>query len=287
MRDAGVSWRVILGSSTIIAVALFLARLGLPESPSWLISKGRRDEALYIARRYIDSSELHDSITTEIDLRMLREAEAREAQREAPTPSFKDLFSSRYWRVTLFTAGFWFCAVSPYFALATFADEVLAPYGINSGGIGMSALAAAGVITTVLLVDKLGRRVLTVPTQWLCAVFLLIIGVWAGAPVIVVMALFFAFSFFNAGYNTLTSIYPAELFPSELRGVGKGFAAAVSRVGAALATFALPWSMTDLGESVSLIIAAGVAFAGAALSQWLAPETKGKSLAETAAGYSH
>ena len=36
-----------------------------------------------------------------------------------------------------------------------------------------------------------------------------------------------------------------------------------------------------------MLIAAGVAFAGAGLSQWLAPETKGKSLTETASGYSH
>jgi putative MFS transporter len=35
------------------------------------------------------------------------------------------------------------------------------------------------------------------------------------------------------------------------------------------------------------VIAAFVALAGAALSQWLAPETKGKSLTEAAAGYAH
>ena len=34
-------------------------------------------------------------------------------------------------------------------------------------------------------------------------------------------------------------------------------------------------------------MAAGVAFVGAALSQWLAPETKGMSLTEAAAVYSH
>jgi putative MFS transporter len=36
-----------------------------------------------------------------------------------------------------------------------------------------------------------------------------------------------------------------------------------------------------------MLVAAGVAFVGAALSQWLAPETAGKSLAETASTYSH
>ena len=36
-----------------------------------------------------------------------------------------------------------------------------------------------------------------------------------------------------------------------------------------------------------MLIAAGVALVGAALSQWLAPETKGKSLTETAAAMVH
>jgi putative MFS transporter len=143
------------------------------------------------------------------------------------------------------------------------------------------------VVLTVLLIDKVGRRVLTVLPQWLCTVLLAIIGLWAGAPPMIVLGLFLAFSFFNAMYNTLTGIYPAEVFPTEVRGIGTGFATAVSRVGAGVGTFLLPWSMTNLGNSVTMLIAAGLAGVGAAISQWLAPETKGKSLTETAAGFSH
>ena len=206
------------------------------------------------------------------------------------TGGFGMLFSRQYWRATLFTAGFWFCAVTPYFAIATFADSVLQKYGLGgglAGGVGLSALAAAGVVVTVLLIDKVGRRVLTAPTQWLCTVLLAVIGLWAGAPPMVVLVLFLAFSFFNAGYNTLACVYPGEVFPTEVRGIGTGFAAAVSRIGAALGTFLLPWSMTNLGVSASMLIAAGIAAVGAGLSQWLAPETKGMSLTETAAVYAH
>jgi putative MFS transporter len=204
--------------------------------------------------------------------------------------SFGMLFSKQYWRSTLFISGFWFCAVTPYFAIATFADSVLEQYGLAgglAGGVGLSAVALAGVVITFLLIDKVGRRVLTVPTQWLCAVVLAVIGIWAGAPAPVVLILFLVFSFFNAGYNTLTNVYPGEILPTEIRGIGTGFAAAVSRIGAGIGTFLLPLSMQSLGAGATMLIAALVALAGAALSQWLAPETKGKSLTEAAAGYAH
>lgn len=273
VRNTDLSWQFILGTSTFLAVALLLGRLGLPESPRWLWSEGRKDEARAVAKRYLEGDSLAD----------VEHEDVREG-------SFGMLFSRRYWRATLFTSGFWFCAVAPYFAIATFADTVLQQYGLSgglAGGVGLSAVALAGVILTFALIDKAGRRVLTVPPQWLCAVVLAVIGFWSGAPAALVLALFLTFSFFNAGYTTLTCIYPGELFPTEIRGIGTGFAAAISRLGAGAGTFLLPVSVQSLGLGPSMLIAAAVALVGAGLSQWLAPETKGKSLTETAAGFSH
>ncbi|WP_077488120.1 MFS transporter [Sinomonas mesophila] len=269
----GMDWRVILGTSTVIAVILLIARIGLPESPRWLWNVGRREEALGVARRFLESGDMAD------------------VEHEDVKPgTFGMLFSRQYWRATLFTSMFWFCGVAPYFAIATFADSVLRSYGLGgglAGGVGLSAVALAGAITTALLIDKAGRRILTVPPQWLCTVILAAIGLWAGAPPVVVLVLFLVFSYFNTMYNTLTGVYPGEVFPTEIRGIGTGFAAAVSRVGAGMGTFLLPYSMTTLGTGPSMLIAAGVALVGAALSQWLAPETKGKSLTETAAVLTH
>jgi putative MFS transporter len=269
-----LSWQVILGTSTVIAVVLFLGRIGLPESPRWLWNQGRQDEAHALAHKYMQHVADRNDVEHE----------------DTKQGTFGMLFSRQYWRATLFASGFWFCAVTPYFAIATFADSVLQKYGLRgglAGGVGLSAVALAAVVITFLLIDKVGRRAFTVPPQWLCTVFLAAIGLWAGAPPVVVLTLFLAFSFFNAMCNTLTGIYPSEVFPTEIRGLGTGFATAVSRVGAGLGTFLLPWSMTNLGAGPTMLIAAGIALVGAALSQWLAPETKGKSLTETAAGFEH
>src|SRR5919202_2594473 len=140
IHNTGLSWQFILGTSTFLAAALFLGRLGLPESPRWLWSVGRRDEARALAEKYMPDDTLAD-------------LEHEDVQKG----TFGMLFSKQHWRATLFTAGFWFCAVAPYFAIATLPDSVLQRYGLSgglAGGVGLSAVAVAGVVATVLLIDR-------------------------------------------------------------------------------------------------------------------------------------
>ena len=267
-------WRIVMGSSTIIAVVLLIARIGLPESPRWLWTERRFDEAHAIAHKYmVDSADMTDV-----------------EHEDAHTGGFGMLFSAQYWRMTVFVSWFWFCNVLPYFAIATFADDVLKQYGLGgglAGGVGLSMVAVAGVAVTVALIDKAGRRVFTVPPQWIITVVFLIVGLWSGAPSAVVLGLFLVFSFLNAMNGALTSIYPGEVFPTEVRGLGTGFAAAVSRIGAGLGTFLLPITIEKFGVSWTILAMAVIVFSGALVSQLWAPETKGMSLSETAHLFSH
>jgi MFS transporter, putative metabolite transport protein len=148
-------------------------------------------------------------------------------------------------------------------------------------------VAVAGVGITCALIDKAGRRVFTVPPQWIITVVFLIVGLWSGAPPAVVLGLFLVFSFLNAMNGALTSIYPGEVFPTEVRCLGTGFAAAVSRIGAGLGTFLLPITIEKFGVSWTILAMAVIVFSGALVSQLWAPETKGMSLSETAHLYSH
>lgn len=275
LPSVAVPWHWILGSSTILAVALLLGRVGLPESARWLWSKGRKHDARRVAHKYLrGESELAD---------MEKESVHKKGR-------FSELFSRQYIRGTVFVSWFWFCNVLPYFGIATFADEVLKQYGLAgglAGGVGLSMVAVIGVAVTMALIDKAGRRVFTVPPQWIILVIFLVLGLWSGAPAPLVLGLFLVFSFMSAVNGVLTSVYPGEVFPTEVRGVGTGFAAAVSRLGAAVGTFLLPVGIENLGIGPVLLILAAVVASGAIVSQLWAPETKGKSLSETAAGFGH
>jgi putative MFS transporter len=92
------------------------------------------------------------------------------------------------------------------------------------------------------------------------------------------VAAFLAYALAMGAASGLEIVYPAELFPTFIRGTATGFAAAVSRVGAFVGTFALPVVLGRYG--IAPVVAASVALSAAGL--WLAiaraPETRGSSL---------
>ncbi|WP_406423818.1 MFS transporter [Streptomyces sp. NBC_01589] len=267
---AGVDggWRWTLGSSAIIAAICLALRGGVPESARWLLSKGRRPEAEKLIAKY----------GMEIDV----EAEVADVEQKN---SFRALFSRKHIRSTIFSSTFWAFLVLPYFAIGTFWTQVFDALGLGEDATAAllvyAVTAVLGVILGTLLVDRIGRRKLLIPPFWITAASLAVVAIWPHcAPVIVIGFLFFIF--LNAASSALTAVYPLEVFPTSVRTTGVGFAAAMSRVGAAIGTFLLPIGLDHFGVGFVMWTGAGVLALGGLVSQFLAPETTNMDLAQAA-----
>jgi putative MFS transporter len=265
----GVDWRLILATGAIPGLVTLLMRQGLPESPRWLVSVGRDDEAKEIVEEHLggDYYEAEDL-----------------AEESGDRASFGRLFERDTWRSTAFASIFFTCLVAPYFAIFTFAPEVFSSLGFDSPKfsiIATNAIAFLGALAGMVVIERAGRRRLLLTSFWVMVATTLVIGVWAGGPVPVLLGCLVGFAFFNAISGDLTGIYPAEIFPSELRGSGVGFSAAMSRIGAAGGTFLLPVGIDKLGIGPSMLIAAAVCAIGLAVTYLWAPETTDLSLTES------
>ena len=266
----GVNWRWILATSAIPALITLILRFGLPESPRWLMSRGRTEEARRIVTQYLGG-----------EAYFATEDFAGEANRPA---GYKKLFAPEVRARTVFVCVFWACLVAPYFAIFTFAPKVLESLNLGDptvGTIATNGLAAVGAVVGLFLVERLGRRQMLIGPFWIMAAALFVVGFWSGAPAVVIIVAFAAYAFFNAISGNLTAVYPAEVFPTDVRTSGVGLASAASRVGAALGTWLLPVGLTTIGVGPCMIIGGVICVAGALISQFMAPETTGLSLTKT------
>ena len=269
INAVGLSWRWVLVTSALPALVTMLLRIGMPESPRWLISRGRPELAEQILDRHLGAGYF------------AREQFGAESRADG---GLRALLRSTNRKRLIFICVFWACNVAPYFAIFTFAPTVLESLRLSNpaaGTIALNATAAIGAVVGMLTIERLGRRVQLIPSFWIMAAALAAIGLWSGAPATIIVISFAAFSFFNALQGNLTAVYPIEILPTEVRSSGVGVSAAFSRVAAAAGTFLLPLGITSLGTGPCMLIAAGVCVVGGVVSQVMAPETTGRALHET------
>src|SRR3954447_24283924 len=85
-------WRYMLAVAAIPAVALFVGMMRMPESPRWLISKGRQDEALAVLLQVRDENRARAEIA-EVEFLAEEEEEAHMGGwRDLSTPWVRRLF---------------------------------------------------------------------------------------------------------------------------------------------------------------------------------------------------
>ena len=110
------AWRWMLASSAIPAGLILIARIGIPESPRWLVNRGRIAEARAIVKKHLGEHVVLDE--------------------EPPTQTrsgYGVLFSREYRKRTAFNCLFFVCIVMPYFAIYTFLPSILQKMGLSQG----------------------------------------------------------------------------------------------------------------------------------------------------------
>lgn len=147
--------------------------------------------------------------------------------------------------------------------------------------------ALPGYVLAIALLDKAGRRSIQLLGFGMMGAMFLLIGLVPGvtqyaAPFVVLYGVSYFFTEF--GPNTTTFVYPAELFPVQVRTTGHGISAALGKMGAFAGAFLFPVLLaSSLGIRGAEVIAALVSLAGLALTAFLLPEPRGKSLEELSA----
>ncbi len=260
-------WRWMLLSSAIPAAVIVIARASIPESPRWLLGKGRTEEALAVLQQTIGSDATLDDLPE-----------------DEGTTSIRALLRGGYLRRIVFVSIFWTCTVVTLFAIYAFGPQILELFNLGSGdlahiGYGLINLFfLIGNIVALLLVDRLGRRPILIWGFVISGLGLLYLAVWPESSLWMIAIAFAVYALFNGGPSILEWIYPNELFPTSVRATAVGICTGASRIGAALGTFATPWALANLGLSATMYIAAGIAAVGAVVSIVMAPETRGREL---------
>lgn len=265
-------WRWMLASSAVLAAAVYLLRLGTPESPRWLAGAGRAEEASRVIERVlavrVDPASLHDGRSDSTQAR----------------GSLVELFRPPYLRRTAFVVVFFTCAIVPLFALLTFGPQLLGAFGLGNGNAvnlttGLINLGfAVGCLPAMRLLETAGRRRTITWSFALMVLPLLLLGGWPTAPAAVAITALCAYALFSGAPGILEWAYPNELFPTRIRAAALGVAVALTRFGAAVGTFLVPISLTTLGVSPTMYAGAVITAIGFVACLAWAEETRGRSL---------
>jgi MFS family permease len=286
------SWRWMLGFGVVPALVIIYLRRKVPESPRWLAQNGKEEEAIEVAEQL-------SGVPVEVT--------ETDRRRSAPVPEGlkafiqPQLFRKDMRRRTIFTAVPWFLMDIATYGVGIFTPTLIAAIAVTSADTSfitddiVSTEATAlldiflpiGFLIAIIMVDRVGRVRLQVTGFAAMTVALVILGLAEGLPGggeehIPMVAIGFALFnlMMNAGPNATTFALPAEVFPSDVRAAGHGFAAACAKLGAAIGVFFFPILLDSVGPEALLFGVAGCTVLGLLVTVAFRIEPMGRSLDE-------
>jgi putative MFS transporter len=271
-------WRAmfVIGALPVLLAAALPRHVA--ESPRWLLSQGRTEEA----ERAIARIEEEVAAATGEPLPQ----PAADLAEETSRGRLRELFTGRYLRRTTVVSGLWFVAYYVNHGISTWLPSL---YTKNFGLDLTTALVYTllsnvtgllGTLVVALVIDRVGRRPALVAalggTTFTLAT-LALVGVTSGSQVAIFAS---CTTFFVYAINAGLYLYSPELYPTRNRAKGAAFGGLWNRLGVILGPITVG-AIIGGGGSLTLVFAqlGGVALVGAVIALF-AVETKGKTLEE-------
>lgn len=306
-----INWRLMLGFAAIPAIGIALGVMSMPESPRWLVMKGKIAEAKKVLMKTSDNEEEANARLEEITkaASMVVESPTDEVGSGTENTNSKNWSGQGVWkeilrptrpirRILIAAIGInFFMQASGNDAVVYYTPEVFKSAGIRNRKslvgvtIIMGVAKTSFVLVSALFLDKYGRRPLLLLGTIGMAISLAALGLgskylessnkkptWAIA--LCVLAVCTDVSFFSIGLGPITWVYSCEIFPLRLRAQGSSLAVSVNRVvsGVVSMTFLSISKKITFGGMFFLL--SGIMVVATIFFYFLLPETKGKTLEE-------
>ncbi len=279
-RLGPANWRWMFAVGAAPALALCVSLLWIPESPRWLLQRGRRENAVAVLRQTLSPAEV-DRALFEFSAAM---NEDRGTYRELFGPALrKPLVLTVMLAIIQQVTGI---NTVMYYGAIIFAQHAGAS---ASQAIGMNVLVGvvnlAFTILGLLLIDKLGRRPLLLTAAGGMAVCLLAFAALLHASahfsaVVLLLPILGYVAFFAFGLGTGVWVCLAELFPNRIRGRAMSIATMVLWISVSCVTATFLTLIRILGASGVFLGYALLCVLSFAYIYFRLPETKNRTLEE-------
>ncbi len=278
LNDVGEnSWRWMMGVQAIPSVIYLLLIILIPESPRWLLSKFKNDDAKKVLQLMGQESD-YENMKKEIEIDNNNASLANDT-----------IFLKKYRTplVLAFLMAF-FNQLSGINAFLYYSSRIFQEAGLGEStallsSIGIGVVNLIFTLLGVFLIDKLGRKVLMYIGSVGYIISLSLVAMafffhWEGIAVPVFLFLFIAAH--AIGQGAVIWVFISEIFPNHLRASGQSFGSTTHWVLAAIIPSLIPYLFSTVGPGVVFLFFAVMMVFQLLFVAFMMPETKGISLEE-------